>query len=193
MIMIALHEITGKFIVLLVVVCQLIIVSCSRGLYPEQSFQNIESKDDRKRLNDFLSTGIEKDINTQIPSADEIIETAEKYLGVPHCMGGTTMKCMDCSGLLVAVFASLGISLPHNSQEQARYGKILTRKDELKKGDLVFFIKTYETRYFITHSGIYTGNNKFIHASSKNGVIITSINDPWWNQKFIFGTRVINK
>ena len=184
-------ETIGRFIVLLVVVGQLVIASCSRQLYPEQSFQNIENKADRKKLNDFLTAGIEKSLNTQTASADEIIETAEKYLGVPHCMGGTTMKCMDCSGLLVTVFARLGIILPHNSEEQARYGKIISRMDELKKGDLVFFIRTYETHHFITHSGIYAGNNKFIHVSSKNGVIITSINDPWWNQKFIFGTRVL--
>lgn len=186
-----LPETTGRLNLILVVVCQLIIVSCSRELYPERSFQNIESKADRRKLDDFLTAGIEKGLNTKFASADEIIETAERYLGVPHCMGGTTMKCMDCSGLLVTVFARHGISLPHNSEEQARYGKILTRMDELKRGDLVFFIKTYETSHFITHSGIYTGNNKFIHASSKNGVIITSINDPWWNQKFIFGTRVL--
>ncbi len=184
-------ETTGRFIVLLVVVCQLVIASCYRQLYPEQSFQNIESKADRNKLNDFLSTGIEKGMNTKTASADEIIETAEKYLGVPHCMGGTTMKCMDCSGLLVTVFARLGIDLPHNSEEQARYGKIINRTDELRKGDLVFFIRTYETRHFITHSGIYAGNNKFIHVSSKNGVIFTSINEPWWNQKFIFGTRIL--
>jgi cell wall-associated NlpC family hydrolase len=146
---------------------------------------------ERNKFNDFLAAGIEKGLNTQTASADKIIETAEKYLGVPHCMGGTTMKCMDCSGLLLTVFARLGINLPHNSEEQARYGKIISRTDELRKGDLVFFIRTYETHHFITHSGIYAGNYKFIHASAKNGVIITSINDPWWNQKFIFGTRVL--
>lgn len=186
-----LPETTGRLNLILVVVCQLIIASCSKGLYPAQSFLNIESKTDRRKLDDFLAAGIEKGLNTKTPSADEIIETAEKYLGVPHCMGGTTMKCMDCSGLLVTVFARLGIILPHNSEEQARYGEIINRMDELKKGDLVFFIKTYETSHFITHSGIYAGNKNFIHASSKNGVVITSINDPWWNQKFIFGTRVL--
>jgi murein DD-endopeptidase / murein LD-carboxypeptidase len=183
-------ETIGRFVVLLVVAGLLVIASCTRRLYPEQSFQNI-SKADRKTLNDFLAAGIEKELNTRSASDDKIIKTAEKYLGVRHCMGGTTMKCMDCYGLLVSVFASLGIFLPHNSEEQARFGKIITRTDELKKGDLVFFIRTYETHYFITHSGIYAGNNKFIHASAKNGVIITSINDPWWNQKFIFGTRVL--
>ena len=137
-----------------------------------------------------MDAGYEKVINTQNTNANEIIKTTQKYLGVPHCMGGTTMKCMDCSGLLVTVFANYSIQLPHNSEEQARYGKIIAGMDELIKGDLVFFIRTYETNRLITHSGIYVGNNKFIHTSSSNGVTITSLNDPWWEKKFIFGTRV---
>ena len=123
---------------------------------------------------------------------DEIISTAQKYLGVPHCMGGTTTRCFDCSGLLVKVFASHGIYLPHNSEEQSGYGKKISVRDELKKGDLVFFIRTYKTNRFITHSGIYIGNNKFIHASSSKGVTITSLRNPWWNEKFIFGTRLLD-
>ncbi len=183
-------EAKGKFIVLLIVVCQLLNTFCSKQIYPEPSFQNIESHAEKKKLKDFLDAGNGKELNTQNTSADEIIKTAQKYLGVPHCMGGTTMKCMDCSGLLVAAFAKNGINLPHNSEEQARYGKIIPGMDKLKKGDLVFFIRSYKTHKFITHSGIYIGNNQFIHTSSKNGVTITSLDDPWWNEKFIFGTRV---
>ncbi len=74
-----------------------------------------------------MDAGYEKVINTHNTNADEIIKTAQKYLGVPHCMGGTTMKCMDCSGLLLTVFANYNIQLPHNSEEQARYGKIISR------------------------------------------------------------------
>ena len=180
----------GKLIILLVVIFQLLITFCSRQLYPEPSFQNIESQAEKKRLKDFMDSGTEKGINTNSTSADEIIKTAQQYLGVPHCMGGTTMKCMDCSGLLVAVFARHGIQLPHNSEEQARYGKIIIGMDGLMKGDLVFFIRSYETHRFITHSGVYIGNNKFIHTSTRNGVTITSLNDPWWNERFLFGTRV---
>jgi hypothetical protein len=105
-------ETIGRVVVLLVVVCQLVIASCLRRFYPEQSFQNIESKADRKKLNDFLAAGIEKGFNTQTASADGIIETAEKYLGVHHSMGGTTMKCMDCSGLLVTVLPDLVLTCP---------------------------------------------------------------------------------
>ncbi len=181
-----------KRFIILIVVSQLLTTFCSQQLYSESSFLNIESQTDKNRLKDFLDAGYENVINTHNTNANEIIKTAQKYLGVPHCMGGTTMECMDCSGLLLTVFANYGIQLPHNSEEQARYGKIIAGMDELIKGDLVFFIGTYKTNRFITHSGIYIGNYNFIHTSTSNGVTITSLNDPWWNEKFIFGTRVIN-
>jgi cell wall-associated NlpC family hydrolase len=53
-------------------------------------------------------------------------------------MGGTSMKCVDCSGLPVTVFAKHDIILPHNSEKQVRYGKLIKGTDELRKGDLVF-------------------------------------------------------
>lgn len=179
-----------KCIILLVAVCQLLNTSCSKQLYPDPSYQNIKSQSEKKKLKYFMNAGTEKVINTHNTNANEIIKTAQKYLGVPHCMGGTTMRCLDCSGLLAVVFAKNGINLPHNSQEQARYGRKIDAMDELIKGDLVFFIRSYKTHSLITHSGIYLGNKKFIHTSSKNGVIITSLNDPWWKEKYIFGTRV---
>jgi cell wall-associated NlpC family hydrolase len=184
-------ETKWKFIILVVAVCQLLNTYCSKQLYTKTSFQNIKSTGENKKLKNFLDTGTEKKLNTRNTSADEIINTAQKYLGVSHCTGGTSMKCIDCSGLLVAVFARHGISLPHNSEEQARYGKIITGTDKLKKGDLVFFIRSYETHRFITHSGIYLGDNKFIHTSSKKGVTITSLSDPWWKERYIFATRVL--
>ena len=180
-----------KFIILFIVVCQLFSNSCSKQIYHGSSFQNIETPAENRKLNTFLKAGSERKINTHRTTPDEIIATAEKYIGVPHCMGGTNMKCIDCSGLLVAVFATHGISLPHNSQEQARYGKIIAGTDKLIKGDLVFFTRSYKTSNFITHAGIYIGNNNFIHTSSKNGVTITALSDPWWKDKFIFGTRVL--
>jgi cell wall-associated NlpC family hydrolase len=153
---------------------------------------NIESPAEKKKMDAFMNSGIEKVIDTHNATPDKIIKTARQYLGVPHCMGGTTKKCMDCSGLLVTVFASYGIKLPHNSEDQARYGRIIARMENLQKGDMVFFIRSYRTSKFITHSGIYIGDNKFIHTSTSDGVTITSLNDPWWNEKYLFATRVFN-
>lgn len=155
-----------------------------------EPFQNITTPEEEKKLKHFMNKGSEKSIEIQDCSPDEIIATAKKFLGIPYCMGGTTSKCMDCSGLLLAVFATHGIRMPHSSEEQARYGKIIPVIDELKKGDLVFFIRSYKTSRLITHSGIYIGNNEFIHSSSKNGVSVSSLNYIWWSKKFIFGTRL---
>ncbi|TFG42235.1 MAG: NlpC/P60 family protein, partial [Bacteroidia bacterium] len=156
----------------------------------ESSLMNIESPAEKKKMDAFMNSGIEKVIDTHNATPDKIIKTARQYLGVPHCMGGTTKKCMDCSGLLVTVFASYGIKLPHNSEDQARYGIIIARMENLQKGDMVFFVRSYRTSKFITHSGIYIGDNKFIHTSTSDGVTITSLNDPWWNEKYLFATRV---
>lgn len=180
-----------KITILLIVLCQLTATECVRKLSPARSFENIDTNTEKKKLEHFIDGGTGKEINTNNISADELIKTARQYLGVPHCMGGTTSKCMDCSGLLVAVFRKFNISLPHNSEEQARYGEIIPRREDLKKGDLVFFIRTYRTNNFITHSGICIGNNEFIHTSTSNGVTITSLYDPWWKDKFIFGTKVL--
>ncbi len=168
-------EAKGKYRSCYLLYVRLLITYCSKQLYPESSFQNIESQSEKKKLKEFMDAGTEKVINTRNASPDEIISTARKYLGVPHCMGGTTMKCIDCSGLLVTVFGKYGIKLPHNSEEQARYGRIIKDMNDLKKGDLVFFIRSYKTSNFITHSGIYIGDNKFIHTSSTIGVTITSM------------------
>jgi murein DD-endopeptidase / murein LD-carboxypeptidase len=155
-----------------------------------KSFPGILDRTEEEKLRRFLEAGSEKPVNIKNASPDDIIKTAGSYLGVPYCMGGTTSKCLDCSGLLVTVFARHGINLPHNSEEQARYGKMIMGINDLRKGDLVFFIRSYKTPRLITHSGIYIGDNKFIHTSSRNGVSITSLDDSWWNKKFLFGTRV---
>ena len=169
----------------------LLLVGC---IHPKHSFTGLEKSENKiissDRFGQFQKEGVEKSLDVSHTNPDALIETARKFLGVPHCMGGTTKKCMDCSGLLVTTFAAFDISLPHSSEEQARYGKIVSRMEDLKKGDLVFFIKTYHTSKFITHSGIYIDNKQFIHTSSQKGVSISSLESNYWKEKFIFGTRI---
>jgi cell wall-associated NlpC family hydrolase len=197
-----------KIIILLVAVIQLFNTSCSKNLYKEQPQQNKVSREDIKvsgtkkipvptdnqiestKLKKFLDSGTGKTIDIKNATPDDIIKTARLYIGTPHCMGGTSKKCIDCSGLLLVVFAKYGIHLPHNSQEQARYGKKISRMDDLRKGDLVFFKQSYKTSNYITHSAIYIGDNKMIHASANDGVTITSLDDKYWHPKFVFGTRI---
>jgi lipoprotein Spr len=56
----------------------------------------------------------------------------------------------------------------------------------LREGDLLF----YNTRGGISHVGIYLQNNKFVHAASSGGVMISDIFDPYWMKRFMGVGRV---
>jgi lysophospholipase L1-like esterase len=150
-------------------------------------FSNPEVKNG---LRAFFKGGFEKQVSAGNYSVDELIKEAVRFKGTPHRMGGTSKKGIDCSGLVRVVHRKFGILLPHSCQEQARYGALVPSKDSLEKGDLVFFYNSYNCRNFITHSGIYIGEEKFIHTSYSHGVVISSINDSYWGKRFLFGTRL---
>lgn len=145
----------------------------------------------REKLQDFRDEVSDTGISEVTTIADDIIRTAMSYLGIPHCMGGLSKKCIDCSGLVLKVFSEYGINLPHSAQDQSVLGKVVSDKKELQKGDIVFFKGSYNTSRHITHSGIYIGDNKFIHTSSGRGVTITSLDDSYWKGKFVFGKRLL--
>jgi len=143
------------------------------------------------KLNNFRASGIEKQLELDSISSDRLIASAEKYIGTPHCMGGDSKKCIDCSGLLLASFRDVNVETPHGSEAMAHYGKIISAQDSLKRGDLVFFVNTYTTKKVITHSGIYLGEGKFIHTSSRKGVVVTDLfRSKYWQDHYIFGTRI---
>ncbi len=96
----------------------------------------------------------------------EIVQRAESYLGIPYQWGGTSPENgFDCSGLTMAVYNLVGLNLPRSSREQFAAGTPVP-KNQLKKGDLVFFETAGRGR--ISHVGIYSGDDRFIHAPGKN-------------------------
>jgi murein DD-endopeptidase / murein LD-carboxypeptidase len=167
----------------------LIFTSCGKKQIPVSSARYTPAAT-TPEMQRFMNGGVGRTLDTGRKKPKHIIKSAEKYIGTPHCMGGTTKKCLDCSGLTYISFAKHKISLPRISQEQARYGRLIFDRNDLKRGDLVFFTKSYNTSAYITHVGIYLGNNRFIHASTSSGVIVTPLDNPWWSQRFVFGTRV---
>ncbi|MBA2874566.1 C40 family peptidase [Thermaerobacillus caldiproteolyticus] len=119
---------------------------------------------------------------------DKIIPASKKYVGVPYQWGGTTAKGFDCSGLIYHVYSSLGIDVPRTTAEMYRMG-VSVKKEDLRVGDLVFFDTDGNG---VSHAGIYIGNGKFIHSSSSKGVIISSLDDPYyWGKTYIGAKRVL--
>lgn len=176
----------NRIVVIILMAFGLTFGSCSKRQLPTTSPVLISDPE----MLAFLNSGTQYKLNTGRTKPNQVIRTAEKYIGTPHCMGGTTSKCMDCSGLTYTSFAAHRITLPRRSQDQARYGRLIFDRNDLKRGDLVFFTKSYNSPDYITHVGIYIGNGRFLHASTSSGVIISPLDNPWWSQRFVFGTRV---
>jgi peptidoglycan DL-endopeptidase CwlO len=93
----------------------------------------------------------------------EAAQIALQYLGVPYAWGGASPAGFDCSGLVMYVYAQLGISLPHYAAAQYGFGTPVPR-DELQPGDLVFFDG-------LNHVGIYIGGGMMVHAPHTGDVV----------------------
>ena len=128
-----------------------------------------------------------------LEKATILIEKASDFIGVRYRYGGTNKKGIDCSGLMCETFKEIDLILPRTSGSQAAYGPKIKRK-QAQKGDLIFFATNRKKT--ISHVGMITEVNedgiKFIHASSSAGVIISSINEPYYSKRFKQITRVLN-
>jgi cell wall-associated NlpC family hydrolase len=106
---------------------------------------------------------------------DQVIEFTQKAMKQPnyYLWGGTVAPNYDCSGLIQAAFASVGVWLPRDSYQQEAFTQKI-EKEELQKGDLIFF---GEER--VNHVALHLGNLNYIHSSGKelgnNGIGINQL------------------
>ena len=115
---------------------------------------------------------------------EKIVRTAGRYVGVPYRWGGESPKTgFDCSGLTMVVYRLNGLDLPRSSRQQWKVGRRIDRS-RLQKGDLVFFATSGGKR--VSHVGIYTGGNKFLHAPGRGHRIQTSsLSSKYYSARYV--------
>lgn len=126
------------------------------------------------------------DTEVEAVQNDRLFEYIDGWYGTPYCMGGSSKSCIDCSAFVQMFFTSLyGVALPRTARDQYREARKISRT-ELQEGDLLFF----NTTGGVSHVGVYLQNNKFVHASSSSGVIISDMFEPYWVKRLISVGRV---
>ncbi len=113
----------------------------------------------------------------------------DEWWGTSYCLGGSTKNCIDCSAFTSTLIRNnYRISLPRTAAEQYKESLRIERND-LKEGDLVFF-KTKND--YINHVGIFLANDKFVHASTSQGVTISDLKENYWSGRIAGFGRVFN-
>ena len=123
--------------------------------------------------------------SAETPSATRarIVSTALKYVGAPYRRGGSSPAGFDCSGLVMFVYRQVGVSLPHNAEQQYRLGSPVAR-DRLQPGDIVFFDD-------LGHSGIYIGRGRFVHATKPGDVVkVSDLDERWYRRRWVGARRI---
>jgi peptidoglycan DL-endopeptidase CwlO len=111
-----------------------------------------------------------------------VVGIAMRYLGVPYRWGGASPSGFDCSGLVMYVFAQIGVPLPHSSYAMFGMGTPVSIS-QLQPGDLVFFSGA-------SHMGIYIGGGQFIHAPHTGDVVKISSLSGYYASAFAGGRRI---
>ena len=117
-----------------------------------------------------------------------IMDEALKYEGWEYVFGGASPSTsFDCSGLTQWSYGKAGINLPRTAQEQYNMTQHIPLS-EAEAGDLVFFHSTYNAGSYITHVGIYLGNNRMFHAGDPIGY--ADLNNSYWQQHLVGAGRI---
>ncbi len=161
-------------------------VSCKTSK-PTKHAHHTEVKID----NSFYSTYSNK-LGVKLSGNEDkaLIKCLAGWLGTPYKYAGESKQGTDCSGMVFSVYKEVyGVDLYRSSYDQMKNVKEINKKD-LSAGDLVFFITSGNA---VSHVGIYIGDHKFIHASTKRGVVINSLEEDYYIKHFFVCGKVIMK
>jgi lipoprotein Spr len=126
-------------------------------------------------------------LNTEVEQVQNLalFSLIDEWYGTRYELGGSTKEGIDCSAFVQMIYSQLfQILMPRTAREQYSACRKISRT-EVKQGDLLFF----NTRGGVSHVGIYLQNNKFVHAASSGGVMISDVYEDYWVKHFVGAGR----
>jgi len=127
------------------------------------------------------------DVSEREIKNEKLYRFIDDWMGVPYRNGGVDKKGVDCSGFVQVLEKEIfDRTVPRIAKSMAESVK-RKYEEELEEGDLVFF--DFSGQKF-SHVGVYLKNNRFVHASSSKGVIISNLKDAWYYKYFSRGGSV---
>lgn len=180
-----------KFVFLLTL--PLMLASC--GAHRNTPSSTTEDHSQNIEITESVEVSAEEEPEALLPEKipfSKVAENALEYLGTKYKYGGTSQEGMDCSGLVYTAFLKEDIALPRTSRDISLQGERLNL-DEVQKGDLLFF-QTNKKRKVINHVGLIVDVGKqeifFVHSTTSRGVIISSLDENYWQEHFVMARRV---
>ncbi len=141
--------------------------------------------------NGFLLQASQDEFETMVRNTDvksKLMDQYASWKGVRYRLGGDSKRGIDCSAFVQRTFRDqFGLELPRSTYEQQDMGRQIQRS-KLRVGDLVLFRAGSTGR----HVGIYLGNDKFVHASTSSGVMISDLNENYWKARYREARRVLS-
>ena len=120
-----------------------------------------------------------------------LYKEAACWLHIPHLDGGTSLKGTDCSFLVNNIYKIVyNKNIERNSSSMLNKDCERISRRRLKEGNLVFFNTSGKNKSYVDHVGIYLKDNKFLHASTSKGVIVSDLDENYYRKVWVCGGRV---
>ena len=130
----------------------------------EKTHEEVENLIEQKRIEEERLAK-ERRINKK----KELVSFAKRFIGRPYVRGGNSLtNGTDCSGFVKLVYAQYGVTLPRTTTGQAKSGESVSI-DDIEVGDII----SYGYNGHPSHSALYIGNGRIVHASTPQRGILT--------------------